>query len=104
MPAGFIYTTVVLLLSSVTVQWAWLAARKNELKQVRVALLLTLAFGLAFLVGQYLMWSQLVDQRIFFAGADANPSGSFLYVLMGVHGFHLITGLIFLAHCAAEKL
>jgi cytochrome c oxidase subunit 3 len=96
LPAGFIYTTVVLLLSSATVQWAWLAARKNELKQVRVALLLTLAFGLAFLVGQYLMWSQLVDQRIFFAGTDSNPSGSFLYVLTGVHGFHLITGLIFL--------
>ncbi|OWP64429.1 cytochrome oxidase subunit III [Hymenobacter amundsenii] len=96
LPTGFIYTTVVLLLSSATVQWAWLAARKNELKQVRLALLLTLGFGLAFLVGQYLMWSQLVDQRIFFAGTDSNPSGSFLYVLTGVHGFHLITGLIFL--------
>ena len=96
LPTGFVYTTVVLLLSSATVQWAWLAARKNELKQVRLALLLTLGFGLAFLVGQYLMWSQLVDQRIFFAGTDSNPSGSFLYVLTGVHGFHLITGLIFL--------
>ena len=96
LPVGFIYTTLVLLLSSATVQWAWLAARKDEVKQVRLALMLTLGLGLAFLVGQYLLWGQLVDQRIFFAGTDANPSGSFLYVLTGVHGFHLLTGLIFL--------
>lgn len=96
LPSGFVYTTAVLLLSSVTVQWAWLAARRNDLKQVRLALVFTLGLGLAFLVGQWLMWGQLVDQRVFFAGTDANPSGSFLYVLTGVHGFHLVTGLIFL--------
>ncbi|AHJ98706.1 cytochrome c oxidase subunit 3 [Hymenobacter swuensis] len=97
LPAGFLYTTLVIALSSVTVQWAWLAARKDNLAQVRIALVATLGLGLAFLAGQWLMWNQLVSQRIFFAGTDANPSGSFLYVLTGVHGFHLITGLIFLA-------
>jgi len=42
-------------------------------------------------------WSDLVAGRTFFGGADANPSGSFVYVLMGVHAFHLVTGLIFVA-------
>jgi cytochrome c oxidase subunit 3 len=37
-----------------------------------------------------------VANKIYFGGSGANPSGSFLYVLTGVHGFHLITGLIFL--------
>ena len=39
---------------------------------------------------------ELVQATRYFGGADANPSGSFVYVLMGVHAFHLITGLIFL--------
>ncbi|WP_426492841.1 cytochrome c oxidase subunit 3 [Hymenobacter sp. 102] len=96
LPAGFLITTFIIALSSGTMQWAWLAARKDNLAQVRLALSITLALGVAFLIGQWVMWGQLVDQRIFFAGVDANPSGSFLYVLTGVHGFHLITGLIFL--------
>ncbi|GGG55813.1 cytochrome c oxidase subunit 3 [Hymenobacter glacieicola] len=96
LPFGFLITTLILAASSVTVQWAWFAARKDELKQVRTALILTTVLGIAFLVGQWEMWGLLVGQRIFFAGVDANPSGSFLYVLTGVHAFHLVTGLIFL--------
>ena len=42
------------------------------------------------------MWVELVRNKIFFGGVDSNPAGSFLYVLTGVHAFHLITGLIFL--------
>ncbi|GAB2768285.1 cytochrome c oxidase subunit 3 [Hymenobacter luteus] len=96
LPFGFLVTTLILAASSVSVQWAWFAARKDELNQVRTALIVTTVLGTAFLVGQWQMWAQLVGQRIFFAGTDANPSGSFLYVLTGVHAFHLITGLIFL--------
>ncbi|RSK47725.1 cytochrome c oxidase subunit 3 [Hymenobacter rigui] len=96
LPAGFIYTTLLIVVSSITLQWAWLAARKDNLAQVRTALVVTFALGVAFLVGQWLLWGQLVEQRVFFGGTDANPSGSFLYVLVGLHGFHIITGLIFL--------
>ncbi len=56
--------------------------------------MLTIGLGVAFLVGQWGVWSELVSNNIFFGGATANPSGSFLYVLTGVHGFHLVTGLI----------
>jgi cytochrome c oxidase subunit 3 len=96
LPAGCLITTCIIVVSSATMQWAWFAARKDEVNQARIGLLLTFLLGVAFLVGQWAMWGQLVDNRIFFGGTDANPSGSFLYVLTGVHGFHLITGLIFL--------
>ena len=96
LPIGFIYTTLMIVVSSITLQWAWLAARKDNLAQTRIALGITFALGVAFLVGQWLLWGQLVEQRVFFGGTDANPSGSFLYVLVGLHGFHIITGLIFL--------
>ncbi|MBG8555397.1 cytochrome c oxidase subunit 3 [Hymenobacter guriensis] len=96
LPASMLINTVLILLSSATVQWAYFAARKDELNQVKLGLGLTLLLGAAFLVGQWQVWAELVRNKIHFGGVDANPSGSFLYVLMGVHAFHLVTGLIFL--------
>lgn len=95
LPGNLVINTIFIVLSSVFMQWAFNAARKDSLKQVKLGLLLTVVMGLAFLVGQWESWVDLVGRKIFFGGTDANPSGSFLYVLMGVHGFHLVTGLIF---------
>jgi len=96
LPGGFLYTTLLIVISSITLQWSWAAARKDELMQVRAGLVVTFVLGVLFLIGQVMLWGQLVDQRVFFGGTDANPSGSFLYVLVGLHGFHIILGLIFL--------
>jgi cytochrome c oxidase subunit 3 len=41
-------------------------------------------------------WGELVQNKVFFAGASANPSGSFLYVITGVHGLHIVSAVIFL--------
>ncbi|WP_022822560.1 cytochrome c oxidase subunit 3 [Hymenobacter norwichensis] len=96
LPGGLLYTTLVILASSASIQWAYFAAKKDELRQVQIGIIITFVLGLAFLVGQWSVWGELVRNKIHFGGVDANPSGSFLYVLMGVHAFHLITGLIFL--------
>lgn len=93
LPALFDYTTVLIVLSSVAMHWAFISAKRNEIKNIRIALVLTSIFGVAFLYGQYMAWNALVDQGVFFVG---NPAGSFLYVLTGIHGFHLISGIIFL--------
>ena len=95
LPDNLVLNTIFIVLSSVTMQWAFNTARKDNLRQLKLALLLTMILGISFLVGQWDAWVDLVGRKIFFGGADANPSGSFLYVLMGVHGFHLVTGLIF---------
>jgi len=97
LPASLLINSIIIALSSATMQWAFISARKDEISRLKIGLGLTLALGLAFLVGQYHTFGDLVDGRTFFGGADANPSGSFVYVLMGVHAFHLITGLVFLA-------
>jgi cytochrome c oxidase subunit III len=96
LPDNLVLNTIFIVLSSVTMQWAFNTARKDNLRQLKLALLLTMILGISFLVGQWDAWVDLVGRKIFFGGADANPSGSFLYVLMGVHGFHLVTGLIFI--------
>lgn len=93
MPQIFWYSTAVLIASSISMHWAYLAAKKDNFKSLRIAISITFVLGLIFLWMQFLGWKALVDMKVFFVG---NPSGSFFYVFTGLHGFHLITGLIVL--------
>lgn len=93
LPTAMWVTTGVILLSSFTMHWAYLSAKKDELGQVKLAIGITTGLGVLFLIGQFYVWGILVDHNVFFVG---NPSGSFLYVLSGLHGLHLISGIIFL--------
>ena len=93
LPNLFVHTTWMILLSSVFMQMAYYYAKQDEIKKLRVFLILTVLTGGAFLVGQYVAWGDLVDQGIYFVG---NPAGSFLYVLTAMHGLHLVSGLIFI--------
>ena len=97
LPFSLLINTTLIALSSATMQWAYFSAKKDEISRAKTGLLLTLGLGLAFLFGQYHSFGDLVAGNTFFGGTDANPSGSFVYVLMGVHAFHLVTGLIFVA-------
>ena len=93
LPEIFWYTSGIIVASSITLHWAYLAAKRDELNQVRVGMFLTTLLGVAFLVGQWYSWVALVDRDVYFVG---NPSGSFLYVFTGLHAIHLISGVIFL--------
>ncbi|WP_235861432.1 cytochrome c oxidase subunit 3 [Pontibacter flavimaris] len=95
LPNILLVNTILILLSSVTMQFAYNSATQDNIGRVKLLLLLTLGLGVAFLIGQWYAWADLVQNNIYFGGTGSNPSGSFLYVLTGVHGFHLITGLIF---------
>ncbi|MBD2768171.1 cytochrome c oxidase subunit 3 [Hymenobacter sp. BT664] len=97
LPASLLINSIIIALSSASMQWAFFSARKDEIGRMKIGLALTLGLGLAFLIGQFNSFGDLVAGNTYFGGADANPSGSFVYVLMGVHAFHLLTGLIFLA-------
>ena len=95
LPQIFYYSTAVLMLSSVTMHWAVLSAKKDNFNALKIAISVTFTFGLAFLWMQFKGWGQLVyEMRVFFVG---NPASSFFYVFTGLHGFHLISGLCVLA-------
>lgn len=93
LPGLFYVTTVIILVSSITMQVAYHAAKKDNLERVKVMVTITSVLGVSFLVGQVLGWRDLVDMGVYLVG---NPSGSFLYVLSGLHGLHLISGIVFL--------
>ncbi|MGR3810852.1 cytochrome c oxidase subunit 3 [Jiulongibacter sp. NS-SX5] len=93
MPPIFYWSTLVLLVSSVFMFLAQRAARADAFSKLKMFITITFGFGIAFLVMQYIGWQELQETGIYLKG---NPSGSFLYILTGLHGFHLITGLVVL--------
>ncbi|TAE05793.1 MAG: cytochrome oxidase subunit III [Bacteroidetes bacterium] len=97
LPTALWYSTVLILLSSASMHWSYLMAKADKQDMLRIAVSLTVVLGGAFLYTQVYAWAQLVEAKVFFAGTQSNPSGSFLYVLTGMHAIHLVSGLLFLA-------
>ncbi len=93
LPSLFYITSVIIVLSSVTMQAAYAWAKRDNAQMTKIMLLITSVFGIAFLVGQFFGWKQLVGNSIYLVG---NPSGSFLYILTGLHGLHITSAIIFL--------
>jgi|SRR5690554_646386 len=87
------FTSGTIVLSSLSMHWAYRSAKKDLLDQLKIALAITTGLGIIFLVGQWYSWVALVEMDVYFVG---NPAGSFLYVLTGLHALHLISGVIFL--------
>ncbi len=95
LPVMFTYSTFVLLLSSVSMHFSLYFARKDMFNQLKVSILVTFILGCVFLYMQFIGWVELVNINVFWVG---NPSGSFVYVLSGIHGLHLISGLVVLCY------
>lgn len=93
LPTMFQITTVIILISSVTMHYAYIAAKRNNLFHVRLGVILTTLLAVGFIYGQVMTWSEMVDNKAFFVG---NPASSFIYVFSGVHIAHLVGGIVFL--------
>jgi cytochrome c oxidase subunit 3 len=98
-PALLWFNTGVLVLSSVALQWAYMAARRNNMDGVIVGLCAGGASAVTFLIGQLLAWRQLSVAGYFLA---SNPANSFFYLITAVHGLHLVGGLVALGRTTAK--
>lgn len=87
--------TAVLLLSSVSIELSRRAISKNRLQQSKRWLVASAVLGLAFLFGQIAAWQQLVNAGVYL---PSTLQSSFFYVLTGLHGLHLIGGIIALGY------
>lgn len=97
LPSLFYVNTAVIIVSSLTMQWAYWSAKRDQLEKTKLAISITSVLGIAFLIGQIMAWGQMVDQNIYFVGDRGSAvSGSFVYVLSGLHGAHIISGVVFL--------
>jgi cytochrome c oxidase subunit 3 len=94
LPNQFYVNSVIIVISSFTMFWAQWSARRDNVEMVKLALSITTALGISFLVGQWIAWEKLVSLQEHFSGG--NVSHSFLYVLTGIHGLHIVGGVVFL--------
>lgn len=95
MPRVFWLSTGLIFISSLTFEAARRSLKRGSAERYSRWLMLTLAFGLAFLVSQLFAWRRLVAQGFYLA---SNNHSSFFYLLTGAHGLHLLVGILALGY------
>ena len=88
-------STLVLLASSIAIEFARRALQRNDSSGLRQWMAVTGILGIAFLAGQLVAWRQLVNAGVYLA---TTIHSSFFYVLTGAHALHLLGGLIGLGY------
>ena len=94
LPGAFNYSTIAIVLSSITMIMGQIGAKRGNKLLERLGLTLTFGLGIVFVYFQFGAWNELVDNGIYFTGPGSNVSGSFLYVITLVHVMHLIGGIL----------
>jgi cytochrome c oxidase subunit 3 len=82
---------VLLVLGSAGMQVARVAAGRGQAALARTGLIAGGALAVLFLAGQLLAWRQLQAQGYYLS---ENPANAFFFVLTGLHGLHLLGGLL----------
>lgn len=90
LPDIFYISTGVLLLSSVTLHMSFRSYKKGAGQRYKGLLVLTVFLGIVFVIMQYYGWQDLYTIGV---PLDGNPSGSFFYVISGVHAVHVLGGI-----------
>lgn len=85
------WNTALLIVTSVAMQWAVAAARREDARAVGTGLIAVGVLSFAFLAAQLAVWRQLNDSGYYLA---TNPANAFFYLLTAVHGAHLVGGLV----------
>ena len=84
--------TAVLFFSSMVFINAQIASKNHQFQIVKNRLLLIGFLAFAFLVGQLLVWQQLIANGFY---VSTNPSNAYFYVFTALHGLHLLGGLVY---------
>ncbi len=90
MPGIFYISTIIIMLSSATIHFAYRGFVNQREWQYKGLLLLSFILGMAFIVLQYQGWMALYEIGVELVG---NPSGSFFYLISGVHALHVLGGI-----------
>jgi cytochrome c oxidase subunit 3 len=95
LPAILYLSTVVLLISSVSIEKARRSMWRDENAALQRWMAVTAGLGAVFLATQLIAWQQLASRGVFVA---TNPGSSFFYLLTAAHGLHLLGGLLTLGY------
>lgn len=102
LPDAFVYSTALIVLSSVTMQLAYVAAKKTRFGKQQLLLIVTIALGIGFFFMQVHAWGVLHERGVVFV--NPNASQSFIYVFTGMHLAHIFAGLLVLLRALVGRL
>lgn len=93
--------TALLLMSSVALEISRRAVQRNDAASMKRWLGLGGLLGLGFLVGQLAAWRQLVNAGVY---VPSTLQSGFFYILSGLHGLHILGGVIGLSVVLGKAL
>jgi cytochrome c oxidase subunit 3 len=102
LPNVFWASTLVVLVSSFTIQMALKKYRERQLGQYQGFLVVTAILGVTFLILQVQGFQALEAGSIALTGPRSNSAGSFLLVITGFHMLHMLGGVIALVLIAIK--
>jgi cytochrome c oxidase subunit 3 len=94
MPSMFIASTVVILLSSFTIQMALKKYKEQNANAYRGFMAVTAILGVVFMILQIQGFMALNANSIALIGPRSNSAASFLFVIVSLHLLHVLGGVI----------
>ena len=91
LPIQFLYSTIIIVLSSLSLELSYKNFKNNVSSQYKIYLTISFLLGIAFLISQAMAFQYMMGIGLFI---DLNVSVSFLYVIAGMHGLHVLGGII----------
>lgn len=96
LPPAFTFSTVFIVISSITFHLAKKAIKRDDNKNTTIYLLTTLFLGIAFVFSQFYGFQEIINSGYYFTGEYSTVTTSFLYIVTIVHIAHVFAGLIVL--------
>ncbi|GAA0871474.1 cytochrome c oxidase subunit 3 [Gangjinia marincola] len=104
LPMPFIYSTVAVVLSSITIIAARFFLKKNDRSKTTLFLGLTVVLGLVFVFFQLEGFQNFISSGYYVTGAESTITTSFIYVIVLLHLLHLSAGIIVLLVVMTNQL
>ena len=96
LPLIFHINTLVIIASSILLNQGMVAMKKDQSTRFRNLLAATFILGTCFLAFQIVGWVQLSRNGITLIHSQ---SASYLYLVSGLHFFHVLAGVVALGYC-----
>ena len=94
MPTSFWISTGVVLLSSLTMHFSIKEYQKENTTKFKSLFTITTILGVLFMVLQFMGFAEMHKAGLNLASTSEGVSGSFIYVISGVHILHMLGGVI----------
>jgi len=94
LPVVFYYSTLVIMLSSVTLYLALKSFKAREIERYKFLMALTAVLGVLFAILQFRGFNYLNSHGVQLLGEGSNSAASFLFVIISLHVLHVFGGVI----------